>query len=145
MPICACVLCAAAGVSMGTAAQPQVPAGFTARLIQQSQGSVIPQLSAVQSVEFGEGVITASTSNGVTTFRRLGPTGIIEPLGTFADPNVDFVQRVRFDESDVLPDQIHATLIISGTTVAPPFGDTTVYISASQKGTLTERFRSGSS
>ena len=133
----------AAGVTVA-AAQPSVPEGFSVRLIQQTPGAVVPQLSAVDSEVFGQGVVTASTSSGVTTFRLLGPTGIIEPLGTFADPSVDFVQRVRFDSDGVLPNELHAALII-GDNFGPPFGNTTVYVTGDAKGVFSERWRLGNS
>ncbi|MEM1186365.1 MAG: hypothetical protein AAGI53_15360 [Planctomycetota bacterium] len=124
-------------------AQPSVPAGFAARRIAPILDNSVVELSAIQSATFGEGVVTASTSSGVTTFRLIEPTGVISVIESFADARVDYVQRVRFDVEDVLPGEIHATLVEFGANAAPPGGQTTIYITIDSNGGIVQRFESG--
>lgn len=120
-------------------AQIVVPPGFDVVRIMDPLDDGIPQLSAIDSPEFGQGVLTASAGNGVVSFRRVTPTGDVFPLATHTD-NASWLEvlRVRWDADGVLDGLVHATI---------GRGDVesqeTVYLTIDPQGNVSEKWSHG--
>ena len=132
-------------VAWSAVAQPVVPAGFLSTQVAPLLDGTIPQLATINSPSLGFGVVTASSSQGVTTFRIIEPTGVIRGLSTFVDARVDRVQRVRFDADGILSGVLHATLIDSGANMNPQGGNTTIYVTIDSDASVSTRWEIGGS
>ncbi len=98
-------------LTAAAAAQPVVPAGFTARKIAPLLDGTIPQLEAIDEADFGEGVITASVSSGVLTLRLISSTGTVNAIGVAAGlPPLASVVRTRLDAASVIDGNIHVSI-----------------------------------
>ncbi|MEQ9096547.1 MAG: hypothetical protein RIE32_09815 [Phycisphaerales bacterium] len=125
-------------------AQPEVPDGFTIRRIAPLLDGEPPRMEAIQDPDgFGTGVVTATLSDGVTTFRLVSPSGTISVLGTTLVDGGTFVSRVAFDRAGIFDSPLNAT-IVSGSEPRP-FGNTTRFVTIDRDGTVRERWLEGAS
>jgi hypothetical protein len=72
----------------GALANPELPPGFSARLIAPVLDGVMPELSAIDHPSFGSGVVSATVANNIATFRLISPAGVISNLGTYSIDNL---------------------------------------------------------
>lgn len=117
----------------------EVPPEFMVTTIASHIDDQTPRLSAIDSPDFGAGVITASANNGVATFRLVRPDGVISVLATFYDPRLSSVIRVRHDSAGIIDGALHATLLLQegGPEVV------TAYVTIDAYGHVVEHWRSG--
>lgn len=92
-------------------AQPQVPDGFTIRLIAPRLDGVTPQLEAIDDPSFGTGVLGATVSaDGILTVRLIEPSGTIRTIATSNQSPFRFARRIRLDSDGLIDGAIHVCL-----------------------------------
>ncbi|MFI4917712.1 MAG: hypothetical protein ACIAS6_14560, partial [Phycisphaerales bacterium JB060] len=136
LTICLATLAPAAAL-----AHPEVPDGFTIRRIAPLLDGAPPELHAiVDPGGFGAGVVSATASGGIATFRLIEPGGTIRTLGVFADGALTDVVRVRLDTLGTLGGGLHATARFG-----PSTANQTAYLTLRADGGIAERWRRGGS
>lgn len=121
----------------GALANPELPPGFSARLIAPVLDGAMPELSAIDHPSFGSGVVSATVANNIATFRLINPAGVISSLGTFSTSDLLGAMSVRFDHEGIIEPIIHATLF--------RFNPSTVtdYVTIAPDGVVTHRWQAG--
>jgi hypothetical protein len=115
--------------------------GFAAHRIAPLIDGTVPQLTAIDSSEYGIGVLTASAQSGIVVVRLIEPSGVIRALATFSESGPGLtVVRLRHDSNSAFDGLVHASLA----TIPQPPGpqSSAVLVTIQPDGHVMERYRS---
>lgn len=99
-----------AAASSSALAQLTVPSGFSYEQLSGRVDNITPRIEAIRNPAYGNGVVTASISNGILTVRRIS-TGQITVLGTRAVPTAQaYVLDLRFDTTGLFGNALYVSV-----------------------------------